>query len=245
MKRIITILLIALTLTSNAQINQSAPMGDAGDFSFSNPANRNPINDFFTNQIRYTDKNIPSGNVVGSPYLNEEFIKGEVYYKGEYSETIYFRINALNDEIEVKDYKLSEEIFSLVLDKNIVLKPEDGHEISLETLATSKNGIRNGYVKKIYTSQNFEIFIREKIKYTEAIRATNSMVRSKPARFTRFSEYYLSLNQQRPLITIPLKKKYFKEFIESNSIEIDLTILKSLPRKLNRKEDIIRIFQSK
>lgn len=244
MKYILTVLTLSFTL-SNAQVTQSAPVGDTQGLEYANfMANRNPINDFFTNQLRFSEGKYSGQNVIGSPYLNEEFTPAKIYYKGEYSESVYYRINALNDEIEIKDSKLSDQIFSLNLDRNISLETEEDYKISLETIETKKYGTRNGYVTKLYTSKGIELYVRKSVKFTEAVRASSSMVRSKPARFTVFHDYYLSINGSRPLKLIPIKRKDIKRFFHDNNIKLNETQFQMIPTRIKTTDDIINIFKT-
>ena len=142
--------------------------------------------------------------------MNEAFQPCELYYKEELAEKLYYRYNMHNDEVELKESPLSETVFALNLDRNITLKSED-LILTLETLKTPKQGVRNGYVNVLYSGKNLKVYLRVKTKFKEGVRAVNSMVRSTPDKFNQFIEYYYQINDERLLQYLPNKRRKIVE----------------------------------
>ena len=206
MKFKIFLLLLNLGLGAYSQtLLQEAPKGD-DILNYANfMSRRNPLGDMMFAEVR--NRNIVfDPATVGSPYFNEEFQPCELYYKKDFAEKLYYRYNMHNDEVELKESLLSETVFALNLDRNITLKAED-LILSLETLNTPKQGVRNGYVNVLYSGKNFKVYERVKTKFKEGVKAVNSMVRSTPDNFNQFIEYYYQVNDERLLQYLPNKRR--------------------------------------
>ena len=180
---ILTLLNASILLGQSTQWNSPAVLGKApkGDdiFAFANfMAKCNPLNDLMFSEVRTRNIIIDPAKVC-SPYISEGFEPCSLYYKDELAEQLYYRYNGLNDEVEFKESPTSEGIFSLNLDRNITLVSKDDI-LSLETLDTPKNGVRNGYVNRLYTGTTINLYERIKSKFSEGTRAKSSMVRSTP-----------------------------------------------------------------
>ena len=80
----------------------------------------------------------------GSPYTSEEFEPAELYYKNDKMGTIFYRHNALNEEIEIKESKAQQGIRGLNRDKNIILKV-DGKPMRFMTFIDKSGTTMNGY----------------------------------------------------------------------------------------------------
>jgi hypothetical protein len=210
MKLKIFFLLLSLSLSVSSQtVLQEAPKGD-DILGFANfMAKRNPLTDIMFAEVR-TRNIVFDPTTVGSPYFNEEFQPCELYYKEDFAEKLFYRYNMHNDEVELKESPLSETVFALNLDRNITLKAED-LILTLETLNTPKQGVRNGYVNVLYSGKNFKVYERVKTKFKEGVKAVNSMVRSTPDKFNQFIEYYYQINDERLLQYLPNKRRKIVE----------------------------------
>ena len=199
-------LFLSIIFSASSQtLLQEAPKGD-DILGFANfMAKRNSINDLIFSEVR-TRNLVFDPATVGSPYYNEVFLPCELFYKEEFAEKLYYRYNMHNDEVELKESPLSETVFALNLDRNITLKAED-LILSLETLNTPKQGVRNGYVNILYSGKNLKVYERVKTKFKEGVRAVNSMVRSTPDKFNQFIEYYYQVNDERLLQYLPNKRR--------------------------------------
>lgn len=130
---------------------------------------------------------------VGSIYINDVFQECEVYYKDEVVGNFYYRHNAFNDEIEIKDTKFNdEEESSLATVKELrVVNTVDGRELSLSTYKNKEETIRNGYLYTLVEGEKYSLYYRNRVRFKEGMKAVNSMVRSTPNKFTHFTDYYI------------------------------------------------------
>ena len=239
MKVKIFFLLLGLSFSVSSQtVLQEAPKGD-DILGFANfMAKRNPLTDIMFAEVR-TRNIVFDPNTVGSPYFKEEFQPCELYYKEEFAEKLYYRYNMHNDEVELKESPLSETVFALNLDRNITLKAED-LILTLETLNTPKQGVRNGYVNVLYSGKNFKVYERVKTKFKEGVKAVNSMVRSTPDKFNQFIEYYYQINDERLLQHLPNKRRKIVESLPQDYQIKAADLLKENRYTLKSQEGLIQ-----
>ena len=239
MKIKILFLFLSIVFSASSQtVLQEAPKGD-DILAFANfMAKRNPLNDLIFSEVR-TRNLVFDPTTVGSPYFNEEFQSCELYYKEEFAEKLYYRYNMHNDEVELKESPLSETVFALNLDRNITLKAED-LILTLETLNTPKQGVRNGYVNVLYSGKNFKVYERVKTKFKEGVKAVNSMVRSTPDKFNQFIEYYYQINDERLLQYLPNKRRKIVESLPQDYQIKAVDLLKENRYTLKSPEGLIQ-----
>ena len=80
-------------------------------------------------KIRSYGNDLPT---VGSPYVDENFSEGEVFYKEKSLGTYLYRHNAFNDEVEV--IKPGDESIKYVKDEQGNFIPAEGESSSLATI---------------------------------------------------------------------------------------------------------------
>lgn len=126
----------------------------------------------------------------GSPYVNDAFKPVNVYYEDDLMDKLYYRYNALNEEIEIKKTALPEETPQrLLADKAIHLDIE-GNPLSFKTFIDRKKNTLNGYLTLMVDGESYDLYRRVRVKFTEGQKAQNSFVMAKPNRFSHFIEYY-------------------------------------------------------
>ena len=83
-------------------------------------------------------------NFQGSPYVADLFLPSTLFYKDENLGSIFYRHNALNEEIEIKKSNLEDENErGLARDKDISILV-NGKKMSFKTFVTSKKRTLNG-----------------------------------------------------------------------------------------------------
>lgn len=153
----------------------------------------------------------------GSPYTSNEFALTTMYYGDEDLGKIYYRYNALNGEIEIKNStRESEQIKSLSRDKKVSILV-DGKKMSFMTFVTAKDNTLNGYLITLSNTGPFKLFKRTHVKYTEGKPAANSFVKAVPSRFTQYTEYYLQKEDVNRIDEIPLKNNKLLKLIDDAS----------------------------
>jgi hypothetical protein len=178
----------------------------------------------------------------GSPYTTNEFAMTTMFYGDENLGKIYYRYNALNEEIEIKNsLRESEGIKSLSRDKKISILV-DGNKMRFMTFVTSKDKTLNGYLSILSDNGQYKLFKRTNIKFTEGKAAANSFVKAVPARFSQFIEYYFQKEGVNRIDEIPLKNSKLLKLMDSSEREGLKKYLKDNSLNIKEEADLIRAF---
>ncbi|RRQ49318.1 hypothetical protein DZC72_01450 [Maribacter algicola] len=178
----------------------------------------------------------------GSPYVSNNFKQTRISYNDEDMGTMFYRYNALNEEIEIKNTLLEEEgIKGLSRDKNISILV-DNKKLSFKTFVTSKNNTLNGYLLQLIDGKTYDLYKRTRVKFTEGKPAPNSFVKAVPARFSQFTEYYFQKEGVNRIDEIPLSNNKLLKLLSGNDKESLKNYLKENKIKIKEEEDLIKAF---
>ena len=178
----------------------------------------------------------------GSPYTSNEFAMTSMYYGDENLGKIYYRYNALNGEIEIKNSEReSEEIKSLSRDKKVSILV-DGKKMSFMTFVTAKDNTLNGYLIALNDTGSFKLLKRTHVKYTEGKPAANSFVKAVPSRFAQYTEYYFHKEGVNRIDEIPLKNGKLLKLIDASKREGLKKFLKENSLNIKEEADLIQAF---
>lgn len=177
----------------------------------------------------------------GSPYLSNEFKPTTLFYKDENMGNLFYRYNALNEEVEIKQALTEQGVRGLSRDKNIVLLRE-GKPMSFKTFIDKSGKTLNGYLTLLMDGEQYDLYKRTHVKYTEGSKAANSFVQATPSRFSHFDEYYVQkkgVNRIDELVQKksqvygldPGQKDALKAFMKENKLDV------------STEQDLIRIFE--
>ncbi len=178
----------------------------------------------------------------GSPYISNKFLPTTMYYGKENVGKIYYRYNALNEEIEIKKTNSEDAtIQGLSRDKEISIL-SNGKKMSFKTFTTSKNSTLNGYLTTIIDGKIYDLYKRNYVKFTEGKPAPNSFVKAVPARFAKFTEYYFQKEGTNRMDEIKLKNKQLLKLLD-NSKKAELkAFLKKNDLNIKEEADLIKAF---
>lgn len=188
--------------------------------------------------------NVPTTlETVGSVYIDESFSPCNVYYNDELVGNFYYRHNAYNDEVEIKDTKYTEEPeTSLATIKELKLVADNGKELSLKAYKNKKDVVRNGYMYKLNEGDKYNLFFKNSVKFTEGTRPVNSMVRATPNKFSHFTEYYFMKDGDNLAYYIGNKKSEFLREFEKDKRDSLASYIKEEKINLKKEEDLMKVF---
>ncbi len=171
--------------------------------------------DLPTEYVRNTleGNNAVPENVAGTPYLNDDFQKGQISINGK-SFSAYLRYNGLKDEFEIKSP--NGEITALLRRPNIDITLQGATYSILPYI--DDNGIKKQIYFKHLNEGSVQLLEREGIKLVAAVKANTSYGRDKPAKFDPFKAYYLK-KKGKPALKIRLKKKDLLKFFDDNRVK--------------------------
>ncbi|MBT8206440.1 MAG: hypothetical protein KJO94_09180 [Eudoraea sp.] len=142
-------------------------------------------------QNTVTGSNSMPTNVIGSPYLNEEFVIGTVTIKGEESYQTYLRYNAFNDELEMRNGNTTNAVM-----KRDYITVRLGRDVySIHTYAMDNDGVKDGYFSALNEGKAV-LLRRRQMNLREGQAATSSYGKDKPPRFELVESYYISIDKE-------------------------------------------------
>jgi hypothetical protein len=156
----------------------------------------------------------------------------------------YYRHNAYNDEIEIKDTQyMEEEASSLVTQKELRLVDRKDHkELALKVYRNKEGEVRNGYLYKLNKGKNYTLYYKNSVKFTEGTHPVSSMVRPTPNKFTHFTEYYYMAAGSRVAEYLGPRKGDFIDAVKKDLREQLKQYVKNERISLKKKEDLVATF---
>lgn len=181
---------------------------------------------------------------VGTIYIDQTFLPCKIYYDNKLVGDFYYRHNAFNDEIEIKDSKMAEEPESslLTIKELRLVDPVGSKELSLRVYENKKLELRNGYLYRLGDGETYDLFFKNNVKYTEGTRPVTSMTRPTPNKFTHFTEYYYIKKGDKVAKYIEQKGRHFVKVFDKSVRESLITFLKEEKINLKKEEDLIKTF---
>lgn len=179
----------------------------------------------------------------GSPYISNKFLPSTMYYGEENVGKIFYRYNALNEEIEIKQSNSEDApVQALSRDKKISIT-SDGKKMSFKTFTTSKNSTTNGYLTTIIDGKTYDLYKRNYVKFTEGKPAPNSFVKAVPARFAQFTEYYFQKEGTNRMDEIRLKNKQLLKLLDNTKKAELKEFLKENNLNIKNEADLVKAFE--
>ncbi len=193
---------------------------------------------------KYSQKDILDDNdIQGSPYTSSNFSPTPLYYKDEKVGNIFYRYNALNEEVEIMKANVEgETIRSLARDKELNIRP-NGKKMSFKTFVTSKDRTTNGYLTELVNGEEYDLYKRIQVKYTAATASQNSFVKAIPARFTKFTELYMQKKGVSRMDEVLPKKGQVLKLVDDSKKAAAKQFLKENDLNLKNEADMITFFE--
>ncbi len=231
-----------VSTTLQAQYSGQVPtnMGGASQNAAAGAAIANflgPVNEAYQKR-----REIDLDKFQGTPYTSNTFAPTILKYNDEVVGNIYYRYNALNEEIEIKKTSSEDEPYkALVKDKEVSLLI-NAKPLSFKTFVTEKNETINGYLTLLQKGNTYDLYQRTLVKFTEGQPAQNSFVAAVPSRFTKFTEYYFQKDGVNRIDQIPQKNKKLLKLIDASKREDLKIFLKENNLNIKNEQDLIKVF---
>jgi hypothetical protein len=191
-------------------------------------------------------KNIKSDlPTVGSVYIDESFKPCQIYYNQDLVGDFYYRHNAFNDEIEIKDTPspADKEVSSLMALRQLrLVDSQDNTELSLHVYQTKEENLRNGYLYEVSTGPKYNLYSKNNVKYTQGTHPVTSLTRPTPNKFSHFVEYYLTRNGEETAFSLGKNKGDFLKTVDSGIRNDVKDYIKEEKINLKDEADLIRLF---
>lgn len=186
-------------------------------------------------KLKYEDNSIE-----GSPYMSNIFTPAQLFYGNEPAGNIYYRYNAYNEEIEIKqENKENELIRGLGKDKKIRLIA-NGKSMSFKTFIDKNGNTKNGYLT-LLSDGKYKLYKHLKVTFKEAKKAENSFVKGSPAKFLQSTEFYLEGPDGKRIDEIQFSTKKLLNLVDKDKQEGLKSYLKEKKIKINDENSLHKV----
>ena len=206
--------------------------------------NNGDVGQVFANMRKKQDipNDLPTS---GSPYINEDFMPCTISWDSKRIGNFYFRHNAYNDEIEIKDENLEEApVSSLTTNKAIeITNVVSGEQIGLRTYRDKKEVLRNGYMYLLSEGAQYSLFSKQQVRFKPGTRAYNSLTRSTPNRYTHDQELFLKYSEEPVAEYIKGGKNNLVALLKEPHREEALDYIKREKLNTKKQTDLVKLVQ--
>lgn len=212
-------LLLLFTFIANAQIGNISANGDFRDVGDNLMVNNNV-------------KEVNLGTVRGTPYLNEDFVKGIIVdVKNDNTIAAFLRYNSYNDVFEIKGDLNSNDVKTLERTPNYqYIVNGEKYVLINAPVVINKYHYRkgNGYVVELKETENISLYKRYAKQYEKGKKAISNYDVDKPAQlntktayFFKFKDRYVPVepHKKRVLDAFTDHRKDIKKFVKENKIK--------------------------
>lgn len=177
----------------------------------------------------------------GIPYTSIDFAPTTVYFRDENMGNIFYRYNAYNEEIEIKESPSADGVRALGRNKAIAIMV-NGKPMSFKTFIDKDGRTTNGYLTTLQSSGPYTLYKRVNVKFTEGKKAENSFVKAVPSKFSHFVEYYMEVEGVDQINEIKLKNSKLVDMVNDDKKEGLKAYLKEKKLNVKNENDLISAF---
>ncbi|APA63657.1 hypothetical protein [Maribacter sp. 1_2014MBL_MicDiv] len=224
MNKILTVIFIATFVINNVNgQNAYSPVPEEG------------IVNFVTSSTE-----IEPSKAKGSPYLNEEFVHGEVIVNEKVEEVGKMRYNAYRNEVEILDNLSKDSYYSLL--KRAYIKVEiDGKLYCIYTYVDNDKSIKTSYFTELNKGP-LKLLFKPEALLKQARSPSTSYEKYSPPTYVWNSSYYILDNRNKDsenhAVKVRLTKNNILDFTGSKKNEMKLYV-KEKKLNLRKEQDVI------
>ena len=176
----------------------------------------------------------------GTPYLNEEFVHGEVIVNDKVEEIGKMRYNAYRNEVEILDNISKDSFYSLL--KRAYIKVEIGGKMySIYTYVDTDESIKTSYFTNL-NEGNLKLLFKPEALLKQARSPSTSYEKYYPPTYVWNSSYYLldetNADKENHAVKVRLTKNQILDFTGSRKEEMK-TYIKENDLNLRHEEDVV------
>lgn len=176
----------------------------------------------------------------GSPYLNEEFVHGEVIVNEKVEEVGKMRYNAYRNEVEILDNLSKDSYYSLL--KRAYIKVEiDGKLYRIYTYVDNDKSIKTSYFTDLNEGP-LKLLFKPEALLKQARSPSTSYEKYSPPTYVWNSSYYILDNRNKDsenhAVKVRLTKNNILDFTGSKKNEMKLYV-KEKKLNLRKEQDVI------
>ncbi len=177
--------------------------------------------------------------IEGSPYMSNTFLPTTLFYGQEKEGSLFYRYNAYNEEVEIKNDPSEESVKALSKDKKLKIMVA-GKPMSFKTYIDKTGRTKNGYLTLLRDGK-FKLYKRLNTTFKEGTKSPNSFVKSVPPRFKQSAEYYVEIEGGKSIDFVELKNRKLLGLLETEQQNNLKAYLKDQKIKVNNEKDLTKV----
>lgn len=195
--------------------------------------------DMFTDFKKKINTPVPIEELTGSPYLNENFVIGQIFEDEDSRGKFLIRYNIYNDVMEA----LMDENQIMEIKKDPMVKIFlSGRRFTVHNYVT-ETGIKDGYFEILEDGDKIDLLVKHKRIFKPGERAKTSFhVEKKPELEEETSYYIFHNNENAPIHIKRLKEKYVLDALSLDNKKIK-ALIKSNDLKVKTENDLKILIQ--
>lgn len=145
----------------------------------------------------------------GSPYYDDQFKNGTLFYENELMGSFFMRYNAFQDQMEIKNSNLAEEEHQFLVQSSAIKSIISGKEIQFFSFKGEDGLQGNSYFFREFTGEKYLLYSNKRKKYSPGKASTNSLAQSIPPKFYDEITFFYRLKDDETLSIMPTNRKEF------------------------------------
>lgn len=189
-------------------------------------------------EVGFMSKSLsPKIDAEGSPYVNEEYLPvkvngQDIIYSGRY--------NAYSDEMEIMTMESDSPIaLDLRIDYTVTFV-NNNKTYKTVSHPNPKGKMVKGFLVHVHSTENFNLFKKENVKFQDKIPAKSSYQSEKPAKFIKDDDVYYLQFKNGEVKMIPNKRKEIHEIFRDKHSELK-DFIKEEKIDSDDKDDLIKL----
>lgn len=148
----------------------------------------------------------------GSPYLNENFVPGKIFFEGKPDLSVHLRYNIYSENFEIKVGKEKREIYTVSDWEKAVYEMEGKKFFSTEIKHNGK--LIKGFFIEHFSGNKYKLLEKPEIKVTPPVRSESGYSEDESAKIKKSSSFYI-VDDSGKFNNIKIKQRKIKKFFTS------------------------------
>lgn len=201
-------------------------------------------NGTFNELVFYVSTNTTTfdDEVQGTRYLNDEFAPAKI---NSIEEVQFVRFNVVENHIELRDNNSKVLTLSKSYDYTIRLLDESGKQYETHSYIDDNGDTANSFFEKIHHSENYALYLKERIIYIPEKKAKSSYEQDIPGEFKKGNTVFYCTDFKRKsdtLLKIPKKRKNLSILFNERTKMVE-KFIKKKGLNMSKKDDIIAMLE--
>jgi len=182
-----------------------------------------------------SDKKYAYNDIKGSPYENEEFSPGKIFYKGMEPISLLLRFNIYDNVIQYVD---NLQIYDLIINEKFLHAEVNGLKLIYSEYVDGTE-LKKGFFIQLLGGK-YNLYKMKRIELSKGSEKASSYEQDKPPSFNRLKDKYYLSSENNSFFLFTGSKKSMQEVFRKD-YDVVQEIVKDKKINLKKEEDIIQL----